>query len=71
MSYPKEQIEILQAALDMREAQRDYFKQPNDYRLRVSKAKEQKFDNLLQPYINAAVIKPQPKAVDNTPTLFG
>jgi hypothetical protein len=70
-NYPKEQVEFLQAVLEMREAQRDYFNQKDDYRLKLSIRKEQKVDSLLQPYINAGVIKPKPKAVDNTPTLFG
>lgn len=55
--YPREQIEFLQAVLDMREAQRQYFKQPTDYRLKVSLKKEQRVDALLQPFINERVIK--------------
>lgn len=55
--YPKEQVDFLQAVLDMREAQRQYFKQPTDYRLKVSLKKEQRVDALLQPFINERVIK--------------
>lgn len=56
-SYPKEQLEFLQAVLDMRDAQRRYFDQPNDYRLKVSIRREQKVDALLQPFIQEGAIK--------------
>lgn len=71
MSYPKEQIEFLQAVQDMRDAQRDYFEQPGNYRLKISISKEQKVDNLLRPFLDASVIKKKSRIdSQNTPTLF-
>lgn len=71
MSYPKEQIQFLQAVQDMRDAQRDYFQQPNDYRLKISIRKEQHVDSLLKPFILEGVIKEKDrKPVTNTPNLF-
>lgn len=68
--YPKHQVEILQAVQDMRDAQDDYFKQPNDYRLRVAKAKEQKVDQLLLPWLKANVIKKKQPQKTNQQNLF-
>jgi hypothetical protein len=70
MNFPKEQVELLQAVQDMREAQRDYFNQKDDYRLRIALRKEQVVDSLLQTYINAGAVKPRLKIVDTTPNLF-
>jgi len=53
--YPKEQIVFLQAVFDMRIAQRAYYAQPSQYRLKEAKGKEQRVDTLLQQYINAGV----------------
>lgn len=68
--YPKEQIEFLQAVLDMREAQKQYFNQPGQYRLKVALSKEQKVDRLLQPYLQAGVINEKPRITDNSKPLF-
>lgn len=57
MDYPKEQIEFLQAVQDMRQAQKDYYHQPDKRRLAIAKDKERKVDALLLPYIQAGVIK--------------
>ena len=70
MTYPLEQIEFLQAVNNMREAQRDYFAQPGQYRLKISLAAEGKVDNLLKPYIDAGIIKTKAKPLDNQATLF-
>lgn len=70
MNYPKEQIQFLQSVLEMREAQKDYFSQPSNYRLTIAKQREQKLDALLQPYIKAGVIKSTEKHTISQTTLF-
>lgn len=64
MSYPKEQIEFLQAVQNMRDAQRDYFQQSNEYRHKLRILREQHVDSLLKPFLLEGVIK----AKDRTPT---
>ena len=54
--YPKEQLELLQSAYDMRMAQRDYFMQPNEYRKKVAIAKQTRFDTILKPYLDAGLV---------------
>jgi hypothetical protein len=54
----------------MMEAQQDYFKQQNQHRLKIAKIKEQKVNQLLQPYIKQGIIKPRKTTVINTNTLF-
>jgi hypothetical protein len=67
--YPKEQTDLLQAVYDMRLAQRAYFSQRTDNRLKTAKIKEQRVDALLAPYVVAGAIKPV--ATTNTvPELF-
>jgi len=51
--YPKEQLELLQAAYEMRMAQRDYFRQPSEYRKKIAIGKETRFDTILKPYLDA------------------
>lgn len=68
--YPKYQVELLQAVQDMRDAQREYYAQPNDYRLRVAKAKEQKVDQFLAPYLKENVIKKKQPQKTNQQNLF-
>lgn len=70
MSYPKEQVDTMQAVYDMREAQREYFKQPDKYRLQVAKLKEQRVDMLLGPYLSAGVVKPKEKVNDIQQSIF-
>ena len=54
--YPKEQLELLQAAYDMRMAQRDYFRQPSEYRKKIAIGKETRFDTILKPYLDAGLV---------------
>jgi hypothetical protein len=54
--YPKEQLELLQAAYDMRMAQKDYFRQPSEYRKKVAIAKENRFNIILKPYLDAGLV---------------
>lgn len=68
--YPQHQIDFVQAVHEMREAQDDYFKQPNNYRLRVAKMKEQKVDQLLAPYRKEGVIKTKQTKITNQQNLF-
>jgi len=71
MSYPKEQIDFLQAVQNMRDAQRDYFQQPNDYRLKLSIRREQHVDSLLKPFLVEGVIKEKDRSpAPKTPNLF-
>lgn len=71
MSYPKEQIEFLQAVQDMRQAQQDYYRQPDKHRLQTAKIKERKVDQLLLPYIKADVISTkQPTPTTQQQNLF-
>ena len=71
MSYPKEQVEFLQACYEMRVAQNRYFRHKNDQNLRIAKRKEAAFDKLLEPYITAGVITAkEPIKRNPSPTLF-
>lgn len=54
-------VKFMQAVFDMREAQKAYFSQRNDYNLKVSVAKEQIVDNTLQPFLKQQIIKPKAK----------
>lgn len=69
-TYPKWFIQFAQDVLDMRDAQADYFKQPDAYRLRISKVKERTADAWLERMTKAGVIKHKAKPVDNQPSLF-
>ncbi len=60
--FPKEQTDLLQAVYEMRQAQQKYFEGPNKFRLQVAKAREQKVDVMLMPYIKAGAIKVLVKA---------
>jgi hypothetical protein len=68
--YPPWFIEMCQDILDMRDAQKEYFKQQNDYRLREAKVREQKVDNGLQNFINEGIIAHKPKPKDLQKGLF-
>ncbi len=71
MNFPKEQIDFLQSVQDMRQAQRDYYSQPSDYRLKLAKVKEAAVDRLLMPYINNGVVKiKQAESQNKLPSLF-
>ncbi|MBA4196557.1 MAG: hypothetical protein C0459_03285 [Chitinophaga sp.] len=61
MQFPKEQIDLVRAGFEMREAQQNYFHERTQYRLRIAKQKEQTFDRLLQLQIAAGVIKVEQK----------
>jgi hypothetical protein len=65
-----EQQQTMQAVYDMRQAQKDYFHQPNKYRLGISKNAEAKVDAILQQYVNAGMVKSKEKVQDNQPLLF-
>jgi hypothetical protein len=66
MEYPKEQIDFLQAVFEMREAQRGYFAQRAEKRLKLAKIKEQRVDALLKKYINAGLINTTSVSVDTS-----
>ena len=55
-NYPADQTEILQAVWDMREAQKQYFSMPSNYRLNTAKNAEHKVDRLLQKWKAAGAI---------------
>lgn len=61
---------IMQAVYDMREAQKEYFKQPSNYRLTHSKIKESKVDNILSEAMKNGYIKPIEKPTTNQQELF-
>lgn len=63
-------MQILQRVYEMREAQKEYFKSPNEYRLKVSKLKEAKVDQVMHDAIKHGYVKPKPKPNTSTPTLF-
>jgi hypothetical protein len=70
-SWPVWFIKMMQTILEMRDAQRDYFSAPNDYKLRVSKAKEKTVDDHLEQFIRLKVIAHQEKQIQsNQPKLF-
>jgi len=68
--YPKDQIEFLQAVLEMRDAQDRYFKNRNNVCLRMAKARETKVDNLLTPFVKAGVIQRRNTTDNPRDTLF-
>ena len=68
--YPPWFIEMMQDMLDMRDAQKEYFKQPNDYKLRVSKSKEQKVDQHIEHFVKQSIIFHREKPKDTQASLF-
>jgi hypothetical protein len=64
-------INIMQAVLDMRDAQKKYFAQQCSHNLKISFAKESIVDNNLQHFIKAGLIKSKPApGTKPTPELF-
>jgi len=61
---------ILQQVHDMRQAQKDYFQQRSDRRLRIAFAKEQIVDNLLALFVKEGSIVAVSKPGTNLSTLF-
>ncbi len=68
--YPQQQLELLQAIYDMRQAQKDFFSQQNEHRKRIAIMREVKLDSLLQPYIKHGLIKTRVVTNIRTPKLF-
>ena len=68
--YPKEQLEFVQAVYEMRQAQDRYFQNRNNAALRVAKAKEQRVDNLLRPYVSAGIVRLKSMPDKGIDTLF-
>ena len=69
--FPKWFIDMMQDFLDMRDAQKEYFRQPSEYKLKVSKAKESKADNHINDFISRGYISQKEKPKDTQATLFG
>lgn len=64
-------VGIMQAAYDMRQAQKQYFAHRTGYNLKVSIAKEQIFDNILVHFEKAGLIrKPSKKPIAPQSELF-
>ena len=70
VKYPKWFIEFAQDMLDMRDAQREYFKQKNNHRLTKAKIKESRADQWIERMVKADLIKSKPKETNNLPNLF-
>ena len=68
--YPQWVINMAQDVLDMRDAQRAYFKQPIQHRLKVSKLAEQRVDNGLAHFIAEGIIAHKEKPVNTQNLLF-
>ena len=68
--YPKWFTEMMQDFLDMRDAQKAYFSQPNDYRLRLSKSREGKADQHLSCFIANGLLHHKDKPGTNQKELF-
>ena len=68
--YPQWFLDMAQDLLDMRDAQREYFGQPNEYRLKLSKARETKVDNGLEHFVREGIIAHKPKPKDLQQNLF-
>lgn len=68
--YPQWVIDMAQDMLDMRDAQRAYFKQPSDHRLKLSKIKEQRVDNGLAHFIKDGIIAHKEKPTNIQNSLF-
>lgn len=68
--HPRWFLEMAQDMLDMRDAQREYFEQPNNYRLSVAKAKEKKVDNWMDRMRKAGLINHKAKPVQQQKQLF-
>lgn len=69
--YPQWFLDMAQDILDMRDAQKDYFAQPSEYRLKLSKARETKVDNGLEHFVREGIIAHKVKPEDLQAKLFG
>lgn len=67
--FPGWLIKMLQSGLNMRDAQKDYFAQPNDYKRKVAIAKEREFDQLLDHFVKTGDISHIEKQPTNQITL--
>jgi len=56
-NYHPEQVQLLQAVYDMRQAQKAYFNERSNYKLKEAKLKESRVDALLVPWIKAGIVK--------------
>ena len=70
MNYPEWCRQFAQDVLDMRDAQRAYFAQPSDRRLKLSKLKEQKADEWLNKCLKAGIVAHKAKHKNDQPPLF-
>jgi len=69
-TFPKWFITMMQDMLDMRDAQKEYFQQPSNFRLRNAKLKEDKADSHLEGCLREGLIIHKTKNISQTPTLF-
>lgn len=68
--YPEWFLKYLQADIDMRDAQKAYYQQPTDYKLRVAKMKEKVVDDFHDKAIKAGLAIHREKPVNLQPTLL-
>jgi hypothetical protein len=68
--WPAWFIKMMRDMLEMRDAQKDYYSAPNDYKLRISKAKEKTVDDHLEQFVKLKVISHQEKQQSNQSKLF-
>lgn len=68
--YPEWFKKLMQDVYDMRQAQKDYFSQSNDYRLKIAKAKEGRVDQHLATCMQQGIIKQKEKKSDTQTNLF-
>lgn len=62
--YPQWFTFLLQNVLDMRDAQKEYFRSRNEYKKRVAIKKEQLVDALLDTWVKAGIVVRKPKDND-------
>lgn len=68
--YPKWFTDMLQDILDMRDAQKEFFKHRGEYRKRVAIAKEQRADQHLEHFVHHGLICHRQKETQQTNKLF-
>lgn len=54
--YPPWFVSMMQDLCDMRDAQRSYFAQRNDHRLKIAKHKESRVDEYVKRFVDAGII---------------
>lgn len=68
--YPDWFIQLMQDVVDMRDAQKEYFQQSSERRLKIAKVRESKVDTHVDAFIKIGIIAHKEKPKDNQQDLF-